>query len=91
MPTDPSASTPVRIDPKTSFEVAQKELEALIVKIEGGDVGIEESMAAYERGLALLSHCKGILDRAEQKFTDLTEKVKSGGGGGEGGGGSAGA
>lgn len=89
MPPDPTASTAARIDPKTSFEVAQQELEALIVKIEGGDVGIEESMAAYERGLALLSHCKGILDRAEQKFTDLTEKVKGGGGGGGSGSASA--
>ncbi|HZW06732.1 MAG TPA: exodeoxyribonuclease VII small subunit [Phycisphaerales bacterium] len=77
-PTDPSASLP-KVDPKTTFEAAQQELESLIEKIEGGEVGLEESMAAYERGLALLNHCKGILDQAEQKFTDLTDKVKGGG------------
>ena len=70
--------TAPKIDPKTTFEAAQQELEALIEKIEGGEVGLEESMAAYERGLALLNHCKTILDQAEQKFTDLTEKVKGG-------------
>ena len=72
----PELST--KIDPKTTFEAAQQELETLIERIEGGEVGLEESMAAYERGLALLSHCKTILDQAEQKFTDLTDKVKGG-------------
>ena len=67
---------PSKVDPKTTFESAQQELESLIEKIEGGEVGLEESMLAYERGLALLNHCKAILDQAEQKFTDLTEKVK---------------
>ncbi|MBY0307954.1 MAG: exodeoxyribonuclease VII small subunit [Phycisphaerales bacterium] len=73
-PADPAQSP--KIDPKTNFESAQRELEALIEKIEGGEVGLEESMQAYERGLALLQHCKGILDQAEQKFTDLTDKIK---------------
>ncbi len=67
---------PSPIAPQTTFEAAQQELETLIEKIEGGEVGLEESMQAYERGLALLSHCRTILDQAEQKFTDLTEKVK---------------
>jgi exodeoxyribonuclease VII small subunit len=74
----PDPTTQAKIDPKTTFEAAQQELEALIEKIEGGEVGLEESMLAYERGLALLTHCKTILDQAEQKFTNLTEKVKSG-------------
>ncbi|MFT3685171.1 MAG: exodeoxyribonuclease VII small subunit [Phycisphaerales bacterium] len=78
MPTPADQTAPVKIDPKTSFETAQQELEALIEKIEGGEIGLEESMQAYERGLALLQHCKSILDQAEQKFTDLTEKVKGG-------------
>jgi exodeoxyribonuclease VII small subunit len=75
---NPPPAPPAKIDPKTTFEAAQQELEALIEKIEGGEVGLEESMLAYERGLALLNHCRTILDQAEQKFTDLTEKVKAG-------------
>lgn len=76
MPPSENPSPSIKIDPKTTFETAQQELEALIEKIEGGEVGLEESMVAYERGLALLNHCRTILDQAEQKFTDLTEKVK---------------
>lgn len=76
MPPSENPTPAAKIDPKTTFETAQQELAALIEKIEGGEVGLEESMAAYERGLALLSHCKAILDQAEQKFTDLTDKVK---------------
>lgn len=78
MATQDSNTASPKIDPKTTFEAAQLELESLIERIEGGDVGLEESMAAYERGLALLNHCKAILDKAEQKFTDLTEKAKKG-------------
>jgi len=59
-----------------TFEQAQAELETLITRIEGGQVGLEESMVAYERGVALLKHCRGILEKAEQTFTDLSEKVK---------------
>jgi exodeoxyribonuclease VII small subunit len=67
---------PVTLDAATTFEAAQEELEGLIARIESGEAGLEESMAAYERGLALLKHCRGILEQAEQKFTDLTGKFK---------------
>jgi exodeoxyribonuclease VII small subunit len=78
MPPSENPTPTAKIDPKTTFESAQQELETLIEKIEGGQVGLEESMTAYERGLALLNHCRTILDQAEQKFTDLTEKAKGG-------------
>ncbi len=69
--------TDAAIDPAMTFEQAQAELETLIGKIESGQIGLEESMAAHERGTALLRHCRAILDKAEQSFSDLTEKAKS--------------
>ena len=57
-----------------SFEQAQDELESIIARVEAGEVGLEESITQYERGVALLAHCKAILDKAEQRFTELTAK-----------------
>ncbi len=77
MSTKPPAVKPAApIDASMAFEQAQAELETLITRIEGGQVGLEESMVAYERGVALLKHCREILEKAEQTFTDLSEKVK---------------
>lgn len=58
-----------------SFEQSQAELERLIGQIESGQLGLEESIAAYERGQQLLKHARGILNKAEQTFTDLTSKA----------------
>jgi exodeoxyribonuclease VII small subunit len=70
------AAISAAVDAQMTFEQAQAELEGLIARIESGQIGLEESMAAHERGIALLRHCRGILDKAEQTFTDLTEKAK---------------
>ena len=72
----PAVKPAAPIDASMTFEQAQAELETLITRIEGVQVGLEESMVAYERGVALLKHCRGILEKAEQTFTDLSEKVK---------------
>ncbi len=54
-----------------SYEQAIAELEAIIDRIESGEIGLEESVKAYERGVALQAHCKAILARAEQRVTEL--------------------
>lgn len=50
-----------------SFERALKELEAIVGRLERGDVELEESIAIYERGEALKSHCDRLLKQAEAK------------------------
>ncbi|HEB60302.1 MAG TPA: exodeoxyribonuclease VII small subunit [Phycisphaeraceae bacterium] len=60
-----------------SFEDGIEELESIVERIEAGEVGIEESLAEYERGMKLLQHCKSILDKCEQRITDLTKKLES--------------
>lgn len=59
-----------------SFEQAQAELEEIVSRIEEGDIAIDDSVAAYARGMKLKAHCRGILDRTEQQFADLTREVR---------------
>jgi exodeoxyribonuclease VII small subunit len=54
------------------FEQAVEELEAIIERIERGEVGLEESLAQWKRGQALIRRCRAILDVAEQQVQQLT-------------------
>ncbi len=55
-----------------SFEQALAELEAIVNQLEGGDVGLEDSIAIYERGEALRVHCDKLLKKAEAKVEKIT-------------------
>ena len=55
-----------------SFERALKELEGIVNRLERGDVELEESIAIYERGEALKSHCEGLLKAAEARIEKIT-------------------
>jgi exodeoxyribonuclease VII small subunit len=55
-----------------SFEEALGELEALVEKMEAGDLSLEESLSAFERGIALTRTCQEALQAAEQKVEILT-------------------
>lgn len=61
-----------------TFEQAIEQLESIIEGIESGEVGLESSLEQYERGMKLIRHCRGVLDRAEQRIETLT--VEEGGG-----------
>ena len=50
-----------------SFEDAMKELEAVVGKLERGDVALEQSIALYEQGAKLKAHCAAKLKDAEEK------------------------
>lgn len=67
------------IDPALPYEQAQQELEGIIRRIESGQIGLEEQLAAYQRGVALHRHCQGLLARFEQQFTDLTAQLNAAG------------
>lgn len=51
-----------------SFEQALKALEAVVQKLESGDVALDESIALYERGEALRKHCQARLDAAQERI-----------------------
>jgi exodeoxyribonuclease VII small subunit len=55
-----------------SYEAALSELQALVDSIEGGEVGLEQSLEAYRRGETLLAHCRALLDKADQTVRTLS-------------------
>ena len=55
-----------------SFEEAMKELEAVVGRLESGDVPLEDSIKLYERGAALKDHCQKKLAEAEEKVALIT-------------------
>lgn len=54
-----------------SYEQAVERLEAIIDRIESGQIGLEESIAQYERGMALVQRCRDVLDQAEHRIETL--------------------
>lgn len=55
-----------------SFEDALRELDSIVRKLEAGDVSLEDSVAAYERGVALRRHCEARLKDAEMRVEAIT-------------------
>jgi exodeoxyribonuclease VII small subunit len=61
-------------DPKDNlpdFEQSLTELEALVAKLEQGDVPLEEALKTFERGVALTRQCQTALRTAQQKVEIL--------------------
>ena len=54
-----------------SFERALQELEKIIDDLEKGDVPLDSSIRAYERGEALKAHCARLLKAAEDKVEKI--------------------
>ncbi len=54
-----------------TFERAIAELDALIEKLEGGQIDLADAVSAYQQGMRLASHCASLLDRTEATITQL--------------------
>jgi exodeoxyribonuclease VII small subunit len=50
------------------FETALAELETLVTSMEEGQLELDASIAAYQRGMALMAHCQQQLNQAEEKI-----------------------
>lgn len=55
-----------------SFEEALRELEAIVQKLERGDVPLDDSIALYTRGEQLRAQCQKRLADAEARIEKLT-------------------
>lgn len=58
-----------------SFERALDELEQLVQKMEKGEQSLDESLAAYERGVALYRECQKVLEQAELRVRLLADPL----------------
>ena len=53
------------------FEKKLSELEGLVGQMEKGELSLEESLKAFEKGVKLSRECQKQLDQAEQKVEKL--------------------
>lgn len=56
-----------------NFEKSLDQLEELVEDMEHGDLTLEESLKAFEKGVKLTRDCQSALDQAEQKVQLLIE------------------
>lgn len=54
------------------FETMMTQLEEITEKLEGGELSLDESMALFERGVALTKECSRLLEEAQQKIIKIT-------------------
>lgn len=64
-----------------SFEEALAQLEALVAKLEAGQLSLAEAVASYERGMGLAAYCTDLLGSAELRIREVEALVEGGGGG----------
>ena len=57
------------------FEGALEELEAMVIRMEAGELSLEQSLAAYKRGAYLLQYCQAALKDAQQQVKVLEAGV----------------
>jgi exodeoxyribonuclease VII small subunit len=57
-----------------NFEDSLKELETLVATMEAGELSLEDSLAAFEKGIKLSRECQEALSAAEQKVSLLMEQ-----------------
>lgn len=65
--------TPPAASPVSDFEQSLDALEHLVEKMEHGELSLEESLAAYERGVGLYRRCQTALEQAELRVRLLSD------------------
>ena len=46
-------------------------------KIEQGEIPLQDSLEQYEKGMALIKHCRGILQKAEKRIEKISKEEPS--------------
>ena len=62
---------PAKSDQNPTFESALAELETIVTRMEGGQLPLEQPLAAYKRGAELLKFCQAQLADAQQQVKVL--------------------
>ena len=69
-------STPSTPDHLSTLEKSLEELEALVARLESGDLSLEQALKEFERGVTLTRQCNAALHEAEQKVEILLKKTE---------------
>jgi exodeoxyribonuclease VII small subunit len=59
---------------KLTFEQAIHQLKDIVSKIEQGEIPLQDSLEQYEKGMALIKHCRGILQKAEKRIEKISRE-----------------
>jgi exodeoxyribonuclease VII small subunit len=70
----PASNSPNEAQP-LDFEAAMRDLEEIVERLEHGDLPLEESLKAFERGILLTRTCQTALKDAEQKVEILLKRA----------------
>jgi exodeoxyribonuclease VII small subunit len=62
--------------PVAHFEQSLEELEQLVQKMETGELSLEQSLSAYERGVGLYRQCQQALQQAELRVRLLSDPAR---------------
>lgn len=73
MSSTPPNSAPA---PIADFERSLDELESLVSRLEKGDLSLDDSLATFERGIALYRQCQGALEQAELRVKLLLDPAQ---------------
>ena len=57
-----------------TYEQTQDDLEAIVAKLESGNVPLDEMIALYEQGEALYRECAETLDAYEKRLESFAKK-----------------
>lgn len=57
-----------------NFETAYAELEQIVQAMEDGGASLDDTIALYERGVALAQHCSQLLEKAELRVKQLRDE-----------------
>ena len=55
----------------TNFEASLKKIEKIVLKLEDGDISLEDSVKSFEEGIGLVKECQKQLSEAELKVKKL--------------------
>jgi exodeoxyribonuclease VII small subunit len=59
---------------KLTFEQAIHQLKEIVTKIEQGEIPLQDSLEQYEKGMALIKHCRDILQKAEKRIEKISKE-----------------
>ncbi len=58
---------------KKTFEENLKELEGIVFELEKGELGLEDAISKFEKGIAVSKECSNKLDEAEKRINILLD------------------
>jgi len=61
---------------KLTFEQAIQQLKGIVDRIEQGEIPLQDSLEQYEKGMALIKHCRDILQKAEKRIEKISKEER---------------